>query len=685
MKANETKITQFLELNKIQFVIPVYQRNYDWSIPQCQQLLNDILEVAENNNINAHFIGSIVFIHDDLYTSNTVKELTIIDGQQRLTTLTLIYLAIYELAQKINHDELANEIIDTYIINKYIKEENYRIKLKLTDNNASALQYLIRNDSQEEFNQYSRIIDNFIYFQSRINQDNYKVILKGLEKLIFVEISLERGKDDPQRIFESLNSTGLDLSQADLIRNYILMDLKPEEQQKIYQNYWVIIENLARDEVTNSSKVSDFIRDYLTLTEQNIPKQGKVYEEFKKKYPSKNNLESILSNIKTLAKYYHKLINPHRENDPDIKRELEYIDKIKINVAYPFLMQVYDDFDKKIIDKQTFMEILLLIQSFIWRRFIVGLSTNSLNKIFMNLYEKIDINNYLLSLQKILMQKKGNQRFPKNEEVLEALKYKNVYNIQSKNRLYLLERLENYQNFEPVILDSKITIEHIFPQNPDDKWLKDLGKEEYSFIQNNYLHTIANLTLSGVNNQLKNKSFLEKRDLPEFGYKKSSFNLNKYLADLDKWDKNEIEKRFQWLAKRFLKIWSYPVINLGEDEGEEINIFDADEPKGKKLEYAIFCDQKIEVKEIAKLYKEIFTRLFNLKPEIFFNTGLGEKIMLKDEKHKHLLIRATSISNNFYIEANIDSNGKFDRIRYALLLFNLEDELMIKYASRVNY
>lgn len=173
MKANETKITQFLELNKIQFVIPVYQRNYDWSIPQCQQLLNDILEVAENNNINAHFIGSIVFIHDDLYTSNTVKELTIIDGQQRLTTLTLIYLAIYELAQKINHDELANEIIDTYIINKYIKEENYRIKLKLTDNNASALQYLIRNDSQEEFNQYSRIIDNFIYFQSRINQDNY--------------------------------------------------------------------------------------------------------------------------------------------------------------------------------------------------------------------------------------------------------------------------------------------------------------------------------------------------------------------------------------------------------------------------------------------------------------------------------------------------------------------------------
>lgn len=681
MKANETKITQFLEQNKTQFIIPVYQRNYDWSIPQCQLLLNDILEVGKNDNINAHFIGSIVFIHDNLYTSTTIKELTIIDGQQRLTTLTLIYLTIYQLAKKIHRDDLENEIINTYIINQYVKEEKQKIKLQLTENNDRALRYLIRGDNQEEFTIYSKIIDNFNYFKKVISEYNYETILTGLEKLIFVEISLERGKDDPQRIFESLNSTGLDLSQADLIRNYILMDLKSEEQQRIYQDYWLIIENLARDEITNVSKVSDFIRDYLTLTHKNIPNKSKVYEEFKKKYSSKTNLEEVLLNIKNLAKYYYKLINPNREIDSDIRKELEYINRMEINVAYPFLMKVYSDYDSQIIDRKTFIEILILIQSFVWRRFIIALSTNGLNKIFMSLYEKIDHNYYLLSLQKALIQKKGTQRFPQNQEVLDALKFKDMYNIKSKNRLYLLERLENYQNFEPVIIDSKITVEHIFPQNPDSQWLKKLGKEEYNEIKNNYLHTLANLTLSGVNAQLKNKYFLEKRDLPDYGYKKSSLSLNKYLAELDKWDRNEIEKRFNWLAKIFLEIWYYPDVKISENEQEEMNIFEADEPKGKKLEYAIFCDQKIEVKEITKLYTEIFTRLFNLKIEIFFHTELGEKILLKDEENKHLLRQPFPVSNNFYIETNIDSNNKFEKIKYALTLFDLEEELMIKYAN----
>lgn len=683
MKANETKIKDFLAPNKTRFFIPVYQRNYDWSIPQCKQLLDDILAVGINNNINAHFIGSIVFIHDDLYTSTRIKDLTIIDGQQRLTTITLIYLVLYRLFKEIGNEELEDEIINTYIINKYVGEDE-KIKLKLTENNDRALKYLIRGNSQEEFNEYSKIIDNYNYFKSRINENNYKTIQNGLDKLIFVEISLERGKDDPQRIFESLNSTGLDLSQADLIRNYILMDLKFEEQQNIYQNYWLMIESLARDEIKNISKVSDFIRDYLTLTYKNIPNKGKVYQEFKSKYPTTDllTLEKILLEIKNIAKYYNKLINPQNENDLEIRRQLEYINRIEINVAYPFLMKVYSDFYTKIIDKTTFINVLELVQSFVWRRFIIGLSTNSLNKIFMNLYEKIDTNNYLFSLQKALIQKSGTQRFPQDQEVLDALKFKDVYNIQSKNRTYLLERLENYQNFEPVIIDHNITIEHIFPQNPDPQWLKDLGKEEYNDLKNNYLHSIANLTLSGANNNLKNKCFLEKRDLPEFGYKESNLSLNKYLARLDKWDKKELENRFNWLGKKVIAIWSYPEIDLiREVEINEINIFEADEPKHKKLDYVIFRDQKIEMKEVSKLYAEIFTRLFNLEPELFFNTDLGEKITLRNKVNKTELRQPISINESYYIEGNLDSNSKFEKIKYALILFNLEDELIIKYAS----
>jgi uncharacterized protein with ParB-like and HNH nuclease domain len=502
MKATETKIESFLSANKIQFVIPVYQRNYDWTIGQCKQLLDDILEVGYSRTMNAHFIGSIVYIHDDLFQTSRIKELTIIDGQQRLTTLTLIYLVIYKLAKELKNEALVNEISETYLINKFATEDE-KLKLRPTDNNDRALKYLLGNDNNEEYNDFSKLIDNFNYFNGRISEDNYQAVLEGMSKLMFVEVSLERGKDDPQRIFESLNSTGLELAQADLIRNYILMGLERKEQNKIYGNYWEIIEQLAKDETLNVSRVSDFIRDYLTFENKNIPNKGKVYLEFKAKYPTStlDKLEENLSAIKGFVKHYNKLINPKNEADKDIRLQLEYINRLEINVAFPFLMKVYDDYSKGIIDKETFINVLNLIQSFTWRRFILGLPTNALNKIFMNLYEKVETDNYLFSIQKSLLQRTGVQRFPKNAELIDALKVKDVYNIKSKNRTYLLERLENYNNREPVFIEGNddITIEHIFPQNPDMKWKIELGNDEFNFIKDNFLNTIANLTLSGNN------------------------------------------------------------------------------------------------------------------------------------------------------------------------------------------
>ncbi|MDJ0647318.1 MAG: DUF262 domain-containing protein [Xenococcaceae cyanobacterium MO_188.B19] len=252
MKANETKVEDFLSSNKTQFVIPVYQRNYDWCTSQCKQLLDDILDVGKTPKMNAHFIGSIVYVHDDVYTASRIKELTIIDGQQRLTTLTLIYLVIYRLAKELKDEELIDEISETYLINKFAREEQ-KSKLRPTENNDKALNYLLRSDDNEDFQDFSKVIDNFNYFKGRITEENYQFVLEGLSKLMFVEISLDRKKDDPQRIFESLNSTGLDLSQADLIRNYILMDLNRNDQNKIYQNYWKIIEKFAKDETSNIS------------------------------------------------------------------------------------------------------------------------------------------------------------------------------------------------------------------------------------------------------------------------------------------------------------------------------------------------------------------------------------------------------------------------------------------------
>jgi len=588
------------------------------------------------------------------------------------------------LAIEIGDKELEAEIYETYLTNKFASEEE-KLKLRPTENNDKAIKYLLRSDKDEEFSDFSKVIDNFNYFKSRITEENFEFVLKGLAKLMFVEISLDREKDNPQRIFESLNSTGLELSQADLIRNYILMGLNRRNQNKIYNNYWEIIEKLAKDETLNTSKVSDFIRDYLTLANNKIPNKNKVYLEFKAKFPTMDiqELETNLSPIKSLVRFYNKLLNPKNESDKDIRLQLEYINRLEINVAYPFLMKVYEDYSENIINKVTFIKVLDFIQSFVWRRFIVGLPTNALNKIFMTLYEKVDKRDYLLSLQKWLLKRPGSQRFPKNKEVIESLKLKDVYNIKSKNRTYLLERLENFENNEPVMIESNrdITIEHIFPQNPDPKWKVDLGADEYNLIKETYLNTIGNLTLSGNNGKLGNKPFIFKRNLENAGYKDSRLWLNKYLSNVEKWDKEEIEKRFDLLAERFLKIWQMPEITLEERyENNEVNIFEAEDPTHKKLEYAIFFDQKIEVNQVSKLYVEVFKQLFELQPETFFTTDLAEKITLTKNPKKGNPRQAVSINDTYFIEGNIDNVGKFEKIKHALTIFDLEDELTIKYA-----
>lgn len=685
MKANETKVEDFLSSNRTQFVIPVYQRNYDWTIGQCKQLLDDIVEVGTNRKMNAHFIGSIVYIHDDVYTATRIKELTVIDGQQRLTTLTLIYLVLHRLAKELKKDDLVNEISETYLINKFGPEEE-KLKLRPTDNNDKALKYLLRCDEKEEYANFSKLIDNFDYFKGRITEDNYQVVLYGLSKLMFVEVSLDREKDDPQRIFESLNSTGLELSQADLIRNFILMGLTRKDQNKIYQNYWEVIEKLAKDETQNVSRVSDFIRDYLTLENRNIPNKGKVYLEFKAKYPTSTleNLENILSDLKSLVRHYNKLLNPKNEPDKDIRTQLDYIVRLEINVAFPFLMKVYDDYANSSIDKTTFVSVLEFIQSFVWRRFILGLPTNALNKIFMSLYDKVENNNYLFSIQKSLLQRSGVQRFPKNPEILNALKEKDVYNVKPKNRIYLLERLENHENREHVLIEGNkdITIEHIFPQNPDPKWKIELGNDEYSFIKENYLNTLGNLTLSGNNGPLGNKSFLEKRDLKNAGYKYSRLWMNKHLATTEKWNKAEIERRLDLLAERFLKIWEFPNIDIIEaNDISEVNIFEAEDPTHKKLEYAIFLDKKIEVREVAKLYVEVFKLLFELQPETFINSEIGSRIGLTKNPSEVNLRSPMAINDSYFIECGLSNSNKFDKIKYALTVFDLEDELAIKYET----
>ncbi len=682
MKANELPINNFLQAANVQFVIPVYQRNYDWNQNQCKQLITDIINV-ELDNRTSHFIGSIVFIHEGAYSTSEVKELVIIDGQQRLTTINILYVALYRFAKESGNEADSNRLYNMFLINQFVSESDYKLKLKQTDNNSKAFSAII-NGTEKAYDKFSNVIENYNFFKQQINNENFETILKGLKRLIFVEVSLERGNDDPQRIFESLNSTGLDLSQSDLIRNFILMDLEPEDQHKVFAEIWNPIEENARDLTKQSSMVSDYIRDYLTLRNNKIPNKSKVYAEFKKLYFRKDEVyQKELENIRSLSAHYKKLINPSIEDDNALRSELKYISRLEINVAFPFLLQVLEDEENGIIDRSILLKVLKLVQIYTWRRFIVGLPTNALNKIFMTLYSEVDTSEYYESIAIALMRKKGSGRFPNDEELSTALRDKDLYNIKSKNRNYMFEMLENYQNREYVDTSNEnITIEHIFPQNPDKDWNTDLSSEEFFLFKEKLLNTIGNLTLSGNNGALSNKSFSVKKSMnindAQQGYLFSRLWLNQYLSQIDAWNIETYNTRFEIILKRFIKIWSYPDVELPEiDDTTEVNIFDAEDPTHKKLMYFIFEDTKIEEDQVMQMYFYVLKKLYKKNPELLLNHNDIIKITRSREDFRV----SQELVNGYYFETNIDNHSKFRILKKLLAIFELDDELIIRYAS----
>ncbi|MCM4172450.1 DUF4268 domain-containing protein [Arenibacter sp. TNZ] len=685
MKANELPITNFLQAPNVQFVIPVYQRNYDWTNNECKELISDVIAV-EKYNRGTHFIGSIVFIHEGTYSTSEVKELVIIDGQQRLTTINIIYVALFRFAKDNSLKNEADMLLNMFLTNQYVQNESSKLKLKQTDTNSLAFK-AIMHGTENEFNHYSNVIENFKYFQGIITKESFPTILNGLKRLIFVEISLERGKDDPQRIFESLNSTGLDLSQSDLIRNYILMDLDPKNQNKVFEQIWNPIEENARDLIKQKSVVSDYIRDYLTLRNKKIPNKNKVYLEFKKLYSIKDEeYHQELENIKSLSTHYKKFINPYIVQENNVRRELEYISRLEINVAFPFLLQVFEDAENGLITNDDLIKVLKLIQSYTWRRFVVGLPTNALNKIFMTLYSEVDTEEYYDSIALALIKKSGGSKFPTDEDLKTALKDKDLYNIQSKNRNYMFELLENYNNREYVnTANENITIEHIFPQTPNEDWNKAITPDDYFQFKEKFVNSIANLTLSGNNGALSNKSFRDKKTMnrqgAEQGYNYSRLWLNDYLKTIDNWNIANYNERFNLIYSRFLNIWEYPNITIPDSENsEEQNIYDAESPRHKKLEYFIFENTKVDEEVIAQMYFYVIEKLYEKNAQLLLEANEVFKITRNASDFR----APQELQSGYFIESNIDSSSKFSTLKKLLPLFELEDELLIKYAYSGN-
>lgn len=556
MKASERKITKLFSESDTVFSIPVYQRDYNWQEKQCQRLFKDILQTGKNEKVSSYFLGSIVYIHDGIYGVGE-KEFHVIDGQQRMTTLTLLFLAIYFKLKGTILAKDADKIYNQYVVNPYSEKE---IKLKLLPPEENL--YILNKISHNKFNELEAFQDrnmlkNYLFFEKELENlsfDDMKHLSNGIEKLIYIDIALEKGKDDPQKIFESLNSTGLDLSQGDLIRNYILMDLERGEQNRIYKEIWIPIENNCKvsDGSEITSYVSDFIRDYLTLKTEKISSKPKVFETFKAYYEKEN--DEKLEDMKKYSEAYSYIIKPILEKDKDIQRELDYLKSLDKTVINTFLIGILKDYKDNILEKDELVNMLILLQSYLWRRYITEKPTNALNKIFQGMYGKISRSgNYYENLVDVLMA----EDFPTDEELESALKLKNVYKDKEKLN-YVFKKLENYNHNELIDFENeKITIEHIFPQKPNKAWKENYSDNELEQMIS-FKDTISNLTLTGSNSNLSNKAFHEKRDDEVHGYRNSKLYMNKYLGRLEEWNLLSMEARFESLYDDIIKIWKRP-------------------------------------------------------------------------------------------------------------------------------
>lgn len=566
LQAGETTLNKLLNTSR-QFIVPIFQRNYSWQKSQYEQLWFDILRASKFKEKQNHFIGSIVYI--DMGTpAGRPQQLLLIDGQQRLTTISILLCAIKDYVQKFNLEtKLINlaKIKNQFLYNSdEIDEDRYKLLLNVQDKETYIK--LIDNTIFTVNKPATNIIKCYEFFYERIEDfikqyGQIDEIYAGIFKLSLVSISLDKDSDNPQMIFESMNSTGKDLSQTDLLRNYLLMDLTPEKQTRLYKTYWKPMEELFGEDIYKNdvNKFDYFIRDFLTLKGDtgHICKINNVYENFKRYYLD-NNCEkfAVLKDLFTYAKYYA-CIDLLQENDDELKLYWQEFKKLDSHVVYPFLLKLYDDYSRQILIKEDFKKILQVVISYLWRRAICEIPTNSLSKTFATLYQAVDKDDYVNSIIKAFVFKSSYKRFSSDYEVREKLQTKDIYHFRL--RKYLLEALENYYHKEPIDLNTaNYTIEHIMPQNIEHNlsWQQMLG-ENWQEVHSLYLHTLGNLTITGYNAEMSNKSFGEKVN-GESGFKHSHLKLNESIVQCDVWNKKAIQRRTNILTDIILKIWKYP-------------------------------------------------------------------------------------------------------------------------------
>lgn len=659
--------------------IPVYQRNYDWKVENCQRLLQDFERILDEN-LNKHFFGSLV-----VKPGNKHMETIVIDGQQRLTTLSVMLLALahYLDDKDINTAQLNSDlIINTYLIDQWGPQgDNFRLK----PNPKDFASYKKLFGDPKMFDRNSNITRNYLYFRDYYEEKmvNPQNLIHAFQRLEVMIVNLNSPDDDPQQIFESLNSTGLALNDADRIRNFLLMNETQEAQEFYYLNYWEKLEELTLYDL------EEFFRHYLTVKESKTPTKSKVYQVFQLYFDSewKDDKLAFFRELLDYAFAYNQILEAKTQSKK-INGYLYRFNRLDVTVMYPFLLSVLEDFNAERICESDILDIFKVLETYIVRRAIVNLPTNALNKVFATLYRDMIkyldyAESYVDSLIFVLLKKSGSGELPKDELFIQQLETMNMYDRNSRLRTYFYERIENEDHIETIniyegIDNGNFSIEHIMPQKLTIVWQQGLG-DNYQEIHDKYLNNIGNLTLTGYNSKYSNKSFKEKKAMDR-GFDDSHFAiLNKIPKECEEWGAEEILRRRDQLIDLSLEIWAFPETSIdltdlleGELAPMDSNLaYTGDKIKGYKFRNSEYTS----VRYWVEMFKNIFSELALEYPEYFTrkaqtNSDYGLNWALSSVKKTG---KETELLPNVFLTTSISNESKMNLIR------DLFDELEIQY------
>lgn len=672
MKASENQILRFIGGPDKNFIIPVYQRPYSWKKENCVQLIKDLTDVYKRG-YESHFFGSIVFVSQN---NGACEEYTIIDGQQRITTVSLLLLAIRNyllLHPEITGSNIKPEkIYNSYLTDEYAEDEK-KLKLKLVQGDDAAYDALLSGKAPIE---NTSITANYNYFYDEISElgvEEIKGLYDAITKLDIVSISLQpQNGDDPQLIFESLNSTGLDLEPSDKIRNFVLMGLKNKQQEKFYRIYWEPLE-----EAVHRNEMNKFIRYYLAVKTRKLFNESKLYLEFK--YYQQNSgiwIESILKDMLEFAGYYH-IICDSCDNRKPYAQTLQRINKLDVKTCIPLMMDLFKALNDSDISESELCDALSIIENYIVRREICSLPTNALNKVFVqmgaDIERDIDTDNvsYFEAFRYEILKRTGRSRFPSDHDFEDKFMTYDLYNTKPAMKKYILEMLENFNNREQVavdqlVSDGTLTIEHIMPQTLSEEWVKQLG-DNWELIHTKYVDTIGNLTLTAYNSDYSNSSFQVKKTMPGKGFIESKLSLNNFIKKCDTWGETEIRNRARLLYEKAIKIWWIPKSPDRTEEKDEWVDWDEDyDFTNKRIGQITVLNSIIKTTDMTDAYRKIHETLYELEPTIYHShqmSWFGET----QEKFR----KVYQIGRNAYIETNKSSQEKVGTIKFMAELFDL--------------